>query len=63
MNRIKSIKNQISYQEKTVLITGGTRNIGLNIALELAKMNFNVVICGRTEKSTEKRKETIFDAE
>ena len=41
--------------EKTVLITGGTRNIGLDIALTLAKRNYNIIICGRTIESTPNR--------
>lgn len=35
----------------TVIITGGSRGIGLGLAREFLKNNWNTVICGRDEKS------------
>lgn len=40
--------NLYFFMTKYALITGGTSGIGLNIALELAKRNYNLIIVGRT---------------
>ncbi|HEY7110115.1 MAG TPA: SDR family oxidoreductase [Nitrososphaeraceae archaeon] len=37
-------------EQKIALVTGGTRGIGRETAILLAKMNFNVAICSRTQE-------------
>ena len=37
---------------KTVIITGGTSGIGLNLAYFFYKKNFNIAIVGLANKST-----------
>lgn len=39
---------------KTVVITGGTRGIGLGLARELLARGSNVAICGRSQESVDK---------
>jgi len=38
--------------KKVALITGGTRGIGLGIAIELAKAGFNLALCGQREEAS-----------
>ena len=44
---------------KTAIVTGGSKGIGLRIALILAKKKFNVVICSRNLRDAIKAKKQI----
>jgi NAD(P)-dependent dehydrogenase (short-subunit alcohol dehydrogenase family) len=44
----------VSFRDKTVLITGGTRGLGLVLARDFLKEGARVVICGREESTLER---------
>ena len=44
------ILNNINPKNKTILITGSSRAIGLNIAISLIKEGHNIIINGRNKK-------------
>jgi citronellol/citronellal dehydrogenase len=51
-----------SFENKTVLITGGTRGIGKAIAIRLAGEGANIAIVGKTAEANPKLEGTIYTA-
>jgi citronellol/citronellal dehydrogenase len=52
----------MSFSNKTVIVTGGTRGIGKAIALKLAKEGANIVIAAKSVEENPKLGGTIFTA-
>jgi citronellol/citronellal dehydrogenase len=51
-----------NFENKTVLITGGTRGIGKSIAIRLAREGANIAIVGKTAEPNPKLEGTIYTA-
>ncbi|RLB12334.1 MAG: short-chain dehydrogenase [Deltaproteobacteria bacterium] len=49
--------NDLDFSSKVALVTGGSRGIGKNIALNLARRGSQVVICGRKQENLDKARE------
>lgn len=49
----------MNLNNKTAIVTGGTRGIGFSIAESLCKAGVNVMICGRSDKSVQKAIESL----
>ena len=47
----------LSFSTKTAIVTGGSRGIGREISIILAKNNFNVVAVATSEKSLDSIRE------
>lgn len=68
MNRLDLIRNQIGGQSekpfkgKTIVITGGSRGIGLAIAKACAKDGANVALLAKTAEENPKLPGTIYSA-
>jgi len=58
----QSILSMKNFENKTVLITGGTRGIGKAIGLRLAREGANVAIVGKTAEPNPKLEGTIYTA-
>jgi NAD(P)-dependent dehydrogenase (short-subunit alcohol dehydrogenase family) len=52
-------KPQYSFADKTVLITGGSRGLGLVLARQLAQEHARVVICARDEEELERARRDL----
>src|SRR5690606_7792974 len=48
------VRQRMSFRDKTVLITGGSRGLGLVLARDFLKEGARAVICGREEATLER---------
>ena len=57
----RKLRSRLSYslQGRTVLITGGSRGLGLALARHMADEGARVVICGRDPESLERARESL----
>jgi NAD(P)-dependent dehydrogenase (short-subunit alcohol dehydrogenase family) len=53
------LRSRMSFTEKTVLITGGSRGLGLILARCFLKEGARVVICGRDEETLERARREL----
>lgn len=49
----------MQLHNNTILITGGSSGIGLELAKELLKKNNNVLICGRTVEKLQQAQQQL----
>ncbi len=56
---ISNSLNKFSLRDKVVLITGGTRGLGLILARQLADEGARIVICGRSEETLRRASEDL----
>lgn len=56
---IMRVRRTFSLNNKVVLITGGTRGLGLVLAKKIAREGGKVVICGRSEESLEEASQEL----
>ena len=52
-------KRRISFQNRTVLITGGSRGLGLVLARRFADLGANVAICARDEQEVTRARDEL----
>src|SRR5690242_11163840 len=55
----RALKPRYSFDGKTVLITGGSRGLGLVLARELASRGANIAICARDRDELQRAKEDL----
>jgi NAD(P)-dependent dehydrogenase (short-subunit alcohol dehydrogenase family) len=53
------LRPRISFRDKTVLITGGSRGLGLVLARDFLKEGARVAICAREESTLERAREAL----
>src|SRR5690348_2310183 len=57
--RAQTVK-QYDFRGKVVLVTGGSRGLGLVLARHLASEGANVVICAREEEELERARQDLL---
>ncbi|WP_426749423.1 SDR family NAD(P)-dependent oxidoreductase [Myxococcus sp. Y35] len=53
------LRSRYQFKDRTVLITGGSRGLGLVLARQLLKEEARVAICGRDEQTLERAREEL----
>src|SRR5262245_46655533 len=53
------VRARLSFKDKTVLITGGSRGLGLILARDFLKEGARVAICARESSSLERAREEL----
>ena len=54
------MNNPFSLEDKTILVTGASSNIGRQIAIQCSKMGANMVVVGRNEERLQETSESLF---
>src|SRR5215203_6290342 len=55
----RALKPRYSFEDKVVLITGGSRGLGLVLARELADRGAKIAICARDRDELQRAKEDL----